>query len=208
MQAEAVVPLTAPCSRGPGDTAHPGSGRPPRLSLGVLRALSGRGKVTQGRALFWASLEPGPFSALDKEFPLSGALPWRADRHPPEPRSVAPGLLLGAPQSLDFFSRSLSPGWKPQRLEDTGPPHGEGVTRCSSLQSRDSVKSSQHVRPQEDGAQRPQHTCCVVLRPGCFCQPRHSGRRGRPPKTAGEKQGRRGRTSLKAMFQGCSQTPF
>ena len=105
----------------------------------------------------------------------------RAKAQSSELRSAAPGLSLGAPQSLDFVSRSLSPGWKPWRLEDTGPPHGEGVTRCSSLRSRDSVKSSQHVRPQEDRAQRPQHTCCVVLRPGCFCQPRHSGRRGRAP---------------------------
>ena len=68
MQAEAVVPLTVPWSCGPGDTAHPGSGRPPRLSLGAVRALSGRGTVTRGRALLWASLEPGPFPVLDEEF--------------------------------------------------------------------------------------------------------------------------------------------
>lgn len=96
--------------------------------------------------LLGASQEPGLFSALDTHsIQLPGPLTWRVDRRPPadlsEVRgSLWPGPPLGALQSLDFVSGSLSPGWKPLRLEDAGPGHGKGVTRCTSLWSRDSAK--------------------------------------------------------------------
>lgn len=99
MQAEAVVPLTTPSLRIWGHGAH-GQWGPPRPSLGVLGALSGRGRATRGRALLWASLEPGPFPALDDKFrltlssPLVGGSPPTCRAKAQRAWTLSPGACL------------------------------------------------------------------------------------------------------------------
>lgn len=88
MQAEAAVPLTALSLRIWGHSAH-GQWGPLHPSLGVLGALSGRGRVTRGRALLWASLEPGSFPALDDKFPLTLRSSPLVGRSPPTCRAKA-----------------------------------------------------------------------------------------------------------------------
>ena len=148
-----------------------------------------------GRPLLRASREPGPFSVLGTHsVQLPGPLTWRVDRRAPadlRPSEVScslrPGQPLGALQSLDSVSRSLSPGWKPRRLKDVGPCQGKGVTCYTSLWSRDSAKQ-QSARP-STGGQGTETMTHTLRGPQTWAlpQPCHFGGGGGPPKTSGEK---------------------
>lgn len=118
----------------------------------------------------------------------------------PAPRGTTePGLCLRKPVSwLETPETGRCRAW---------PWQGRDTLHLPVAQ-RLSEEAVGHVRPQEDGVQRSQHTHSVVLRPGRFRQACHSGGGGGSPKTSGEKQGRWGRISLKARFQGCSWTPL
>ena len=99
---------------------------PPEFHLKHVPGVHGHASskdAAPGPAPPQASQEPGPFSALDTHsVQLPGPLTWRVDRRAPadlRPSEVScslrPGQPLGALQSLDFASGSLSPGWKPRR---------------------------------------------------------------------------------------------
>ena len=80
--------------------------------------------------------------------------------------------------------------------------------RCSSLRSRDSV-NEQPASPSAGGrgTETPTHTLCGPQTWALPPAPPLWGW-GRAPRTAGEKQWRWGKISLKVMFQECSHTPF
>lgn len=201
-------PTSPPLFPRPGDTAHPGSGRPPRLSPQCalrLRALSGRGKCTQGRGLLWASLEPGPFSALDKEFPLR-SFPWRRwTCHLPEPWVCGPGPASRGPAEPGLFLQEPVSWLETPETGRYRPP----MVRADTLQlpAAQRLSEEQPARPSAGGrgTETPTHMLCGPQDLGASASPATPG--GREAPQDGWRAKGDGQDLLKAMFQGCSQTP-